>query len=167
MNTDAMKYIALAAAVLIIQVLVLNNIHLFGCATPLMLVYVVMLLPANTPRWIPVAGGFVLGLLSDIFVNTPGVGAASLTLVGMVQPVYLHLFMSRESPDDLVPSVASLGFTKYAFYTLLLLLLFVSTFFALEEFSFFHWQQYLLLVGGSAAITYLLIFVIETVRGRQ
>ena len=149
---------------LLLQVVALNNIHLFGCATPLLLVYIILLMPNNTPRWIVLLGGFILGLISDIFTNTPGVGAASMTLVAFIQPAYLKLFLSRESPEDLQPSLKTLGFTKYLSYSIVLVSLFIVVFFSLEEFAFFHWQQWALYTSGSIVLTYLLIFTIESLR---
>lgn len=166
MTTDSLKYFGWALLLLFIQAVVLNNIHLFGFATPLMLVYCVILLPVNMPRWVSLVMAFVLGLVSDMFTNTPGVCAASLTFVAFLQPVYLKLFLSRESPEDLQPSISSLGLAKYFSFSFPLTLLFVTMFFTLEEFSFFHWIQWLCLVGGSTAITYLILFVIELVRGK-
>ena len=166
MTTDVLKYLGMALLLLFIQVLVLNNIRLYGYATPLMLVYIILLAPANAPRWALLVGGFAVGLVSDIFANTPGVCAASLTLIGFVQPLYLNLFLSRESDDDLVPSIESLGLMKFFSYSFALTLLFLITFYTIAEFSFFHWQQWLYLIGGSTLLTYLLIFVIEIVRSK-
>ena len=36
----------------VVQALVLNHIHLFGFAIPLLYVYFVMLFRRNTPRWV-------------------------------------------------------------------------------------------------------------------
>ena len=164
MTLDMIKGLGLAVLLMLLQVVVLNNIHLFGCATPLLYVYLILLAPNNAPRWAVMTAGFVLGLISDIFTNTPGVGAASMTLIGFIQPVYLKLFLSRESPDDLQPSLKSLGAAKYLSYSFVLVLLFVTAYFSIEEFTFFHWQQWLFYIIGSTALTYLLIFTIESLR---
>lgn len=164
MTVDLLKGFGLALLLLLLQVVVLNNIHLFGCATPLLFVYIILLAPNNAPRWAVLLVSFLIGLVSDIFSNTPGVGAASMTLIGFIQPVYLKLFLSRESPEDLQPSLSSLGFSKYLSYSLLLVFLFIVVFFSLEEFTFFHWQQWLLYILGSTLLTYLLIFSIESLR---
>ena len=44
----------------------------------------------------------LLGLGVDIFSNTPGVGAASLTLTALLQPYLLSLFVSQ-GEDTLLP----------------------------------------------------------------
>ncbi len=164
MTIDAIKGIALAAVILLLQVVVFNNIHLFGCATPLLFIYILLVAPNNSRRWVVLLVGFVIGLISDMFSNTPGVAAASMTLIGFLQPPYLKMFLSRESPEDLRPSIKSLGFTKYLGYSFPLVFLFVVVFFTLEEFAFFNWQQWLLYILGSTLLTYLLVITTETLR---
>lgn len=164
MTIDVVKGIGIALLILLLQVVVLNNIHLFGCATPLMIVYVLLLFPRSTPRWVVMLEGFIIGLICDMFTDTPGVGAASMTLVAFIQPVYLQLFFSRETPDDLQPSIKNLGIVKYLGYSIVLVFLFIVVYFSLEEFAFFHWQQWAIYILGSTILTYLLIITIESLR---
>ena len=46
----------------IAQALVFNHIHLFGYATPMPYVFVLLILRHGTPRWVYVLTGFVTGL---------------------------------------------------------------------------------------------------------
>ena len=68
---------------LMLQVFVFNHIHLFGYATPLPYIYFLLILPGNTSRWVYVLTGFALGLLTDLFTNTPGMAAAATCLSGL------------------------------------------------------------------------------------
>lgn len=164
MTTDILKVIGAGLLILLLQVIVLNNIHLHGCATPLLFVYVILCTPRNAPRWAPIVAGFLLGLTSDIFANTPGVAAASMTLIGFLQPMYLQLFLNRDSPENLKPTLHEFGFAKYLSYSFPLVLLFVITFFTLEYFTFFNIYQWMLYVVGSTVLTYVLILTIEIIR---
>ena len=94
------------------QVMVLGRIHLFGIATPLLYVYFVLQLPRNYPKWAGLLWAFTLGLVIDIFTDTPGLAAASLTLIALLQPYYFELFVPRDSADNLRPSLAALGSTR-------------------------------------------------------
>ena len=49
------------------QVLVLNNIQFSGYVNPFMYVLFILLLPFETPRWLLLLSGFLLGLSVDIF----------------------------------------------------------------------------------------------------
>ena len=101
MNLNFLKGVLLFAILLLAQVLVLNHIHLFDCATPLLYVYVVLQFRRNYPRWGILLVSFLLGLLVDIFSNTPGVAAASMTFLGFLQPYVLAMFLNRDSDEDL------------------------------------------------------------------
>ena len=149
---------------LLTQVLVLNRIHLFDCATPMLYVYIMLRFRRNYPRWGILVWGFTIGLCIDIFSNTPGVAAASLTLLGLLQPYILMLFVQRDSPDDLQPSMNTLGVGNFIYYTIIVVLLYCTVFLTFETFNFFNWIQWLEGVGGSTAITVAIILVIENLR---
>ena len=166
MNLNFLKGVLLFAILLLAQVLVLNHIHLFDCATPLLYVYVVLQFRRNYPRWGILLVSFLLGLLVDIFSNTPGVAAASMTFLGFLQPYVLAMFLNRDSEEDLQPSMKSLGFAKFFYYAAVLVVVYCSIFFTIETFSFFNGLLWLECVGGSAMLTILLILAIENSRKR-
>lgn len=148
------------------QVLVLNHINILGCATPLLYVYFIMMFRRGYPKWGILLWSFCLGLCVDIFSNTPGVAAASATLLGLLQPYLLNLFTQRDSADDMKPSMKELGVTRYVYYTVICVVVFHLAFFTLESFSFFNVEQLGKNIGGSSALTAILIIVIENVRKR-
>ena len=163
MTFELIKRTGIFIALCLMQALVLNRIHLFDCATPLLYVYFAITIPRNHPKWAVLLWCFLLGLAIDTFSNTPGVASASLTLIGAIQPYYLELFIPREATEDLVPSASELGTMKYSFYAGTLIILYCLAFFTLESFNFFNWLQWLECVGGSAALTFVLILTIESV----
>lgn len=166
MNLIFLKGVLLFAILLLAQVLVLNHIHLFDCATPLLYVYVVLQFRRNYPRWGILLVSFLLGLLVDIFSNTPGVAAASMTFLGFLQPYVFAMFLNRDSDEDLQPSMKSLGFAKFFYYAAVLVVVYCAIFFTIETFSFFNGLLWLECVGGSAMLTILLILAIENSRKR-
>ena len=161
MSIVFLKRLSWFAAFLLAQVLVLGHIHLFHYATPLLYVYFVAQFPRNHAKWEVLVWSFMMGLLVDIFYNTPGVAAASLTLIGAVQPYYFELFVPRDSADNLVPSLRNIGPSKFSYYIVPMVFLYCVLFFTLEMFSFFDWQQWVLCVVDSTLITLLLIFTFE------
>lgn len=166
MNIEVIRHFLTFVILCLVQALVLNHINLFGCATPLLYVYFIMLFRRDFPRWGVLLWSFLTGLCIDIFSNTPGVAAASTTFLGLLQPYLLNLFAQRDSPDDLMPTMKSLGVGKYIYYALICVFVYNLLFFTLESFNFFYWQQWLLNIGGSTALTAVLILVIENVRRR-
>lgn len=150
----------------VVQALVLNHINLFGCATPLLYVYFILLFRRGFPKWAVLLWSFMLGLCIDIFSNTPGVAAASTTLLGLLQPYLLNVFIPRDSAEDLMPSVKTLGVARYLYYTVICVLIYNVLFFSIESFNFFNWLQWLKNIGGSTALTVVLLLAVESVRKR-
>lgn len=160
-TADILKRTLMFIAFVLVQTLVLGHIHLFSCATPIFYVYFIIMTPRNYPKWALLLWAFFMGLAIDVFFNTPGLAAASLTLIAAVQPYFFELFVPRDSVDDLVPSLHTIGVQKYAYYTIGLVLLYCVVFFSLEMFTFFNVLHWLACVGGSALITLVLIFTFE------
>ena len=75
MNAEFFRRLLLYAVLVLAQALVLNHIHLFGYATPLLYVYFVVSFPRNYPKWGIFLWSFLLALNLDAFSNTPGVSA--------------------------------------------------------------------------------------------
>ncbi len=164
MNIDFIHRIGLMVFFILVQVLILNHIHLFNVATPLVYVYFILLFPRNQQRWVSILLAFFLGLILDSFCNTPGETAFALTLTAFLQPYFLSLYLERDNSDNFTPSMAKMGFMKYATYVLLLTFIFCFTLFTLEAFSFFNWAQWLLCILGSWGVTSLIIIAIDSVR---
>ncbi|MBF1553798.1 MAG: rod shape-determining protein MreD, partial [Prevotella salivae] len=139
-------------------------VHLFNCATPLLYIYVALLFPRNTPRWVALISCFVMGFLVDIFSNTPGVSMASLTFLGLIQPLVLKLFLQHDSADDMKPSMRTLGIGCFVYYTILMVFVYCLLFFTLETFNFFNWIQWLESIVGSSIITIILILTLANFR---
>ena len=165
MSADFLKRLGLFALFFLAQVLVFGRIHLFHYATPLFYVYFVAMFPRNHEKWAILVWSFLLGLCVDIFSNTPGLAAASLTVIAAIQPYYLELYVPRDSADNLKPSMKTLGPVKFAYYIVPIVLVYCLLFYSLEMLTFFNAFYWLMCVLGSTAITLLLIFTLEIGRG--
>ena len=164
MNTDLIRRILILILFVVAQVLVLNNIHIFNCATPLLYVYYVITFPRNHTRWITILLSFLLGLCVDTFTNTPGLACASMTLIAFLQPYILELFLDREDADDFVPAVKTMGWMRFIIFSMIITFIYCLVFFSLEAFNFFNWIQWLLCIVTSYLLTMALIIVIDGIR---
>ncbi len=160
----ATQTLLLTIVLCLLQVFIFSRIQLFGFATPMLQVYLVLLFNRQFPRYASLLWSFFCGLAIDSFSNTPGIGTASMTLIAMMQPSVLSMFVSNEEEEDFAPSVVSMGGTKYFVYASMLTFVFCLAFFTLETFSFFNWQRWLLSVVGSFVMTMIMVIVIENVR---
>ena len=152
---------------LVVQVLVLNHVWLLNVATPLLYVYFAITFPRNTEKGEVLGWCFFLGLLIDIFSNTPGLAAGTLTLIGMAQTYLVELFVPRDSVENLEVSAATLGWGKFSILSGILTLIYCLLFFILEAFNFFDWQLWILRAVFSTVLTLLLMLAIESVRSRK
>ena len=158
MTTDFLKRIVLFLVFVLAQALVLGGIHLFNCATPLLYVYFVMMFPRNYPKWALLLWSFTMGLLIDVLFNTPGLAAASITLIAAIQPYLLEAFTTQDSAENLEPTLKTLGWEKYTTYAVMTVLIFCIVIYSLEMFSFFNLLHWAMCIIGSTLITIVFIF---------
>jgi rod shape-determining protein MreD len=164
MTIDILKRVALFVILCLAQALVFNHIHLLGYATVLLYVYFVVIFPLNMPKWASLLWSFFLGLTVDLFSNTPGMAAASLTLTGLLQPYLLAPSIPREAPENIKTSAAALGFWKFTTLAFMLVFIHCLTFFTIEAFGFFNWQQWAISIVGTTLLTTILLMALESIR---
>lgn len=166
MGSEAVKKAATFVAVCVAQVMVLNHIHLAGCALPLLQVYIILLFRRGYPKWGVLLWGFFAGIVTDIFANTIGIGAASMTLAAALQPYILQMFIPKDAASELKPTLKDLGWLKYSVYAFVVIFIFVAAYFSLETFSLSNKGLWLSSVLASTALTLVLVLTIESVRKR-
>jgi rod shape-determining protein MreD len=154
--------------ILVVQIFLLNNLYLWGYATPLFIGYMITSFHRGSSRIILLLWGFLTGLLYDMFSNTAGIGAASCTLLAMAQPHLLSAFAPRDAADEFVASTRVMGAWRFISY------LFVS-FFVLH-FSFYLLDAFVLsdilltvisTIVGTIFTTVLVFFTDMIVRGNK
>lgn len=164
MAIDALRRLISFIVLCLAQALVFNHIHLLGHATILLYVYFIVMFPRNYPHWSILLWSFALGLCVDIFSNTPGLAAASLTFTGFLQPYLLEKFVPREAAENIRSSMVTLGFTKFLILATALVFIHCLLFFTLETFSFFNWMQWVLNIAGTTILTVVVLMALESVR---
>lgn len=166
MKIELLNRLVMFFALFLAQVLILNHVHLLGVGTPLLYVYFAITFRRNFPKWLVLVSCFLLGLLIDVFSNTPGLAASVMTLVALAQTYLVNLLAPRDSAEDLEASAKALGAGKFATLCLLLISLYCLVFFALEAFNFFDVLLWLARSVVSTVLTMVLILAIESVRSR-
>ena len=102
----------------LLQVLILNSVHIAGYATPFLYIYFILKFSSGTSRNELMLWAFFFGLTIDIFSDTPGMNAAATVLLAFLRPSLLRLFMPRDNPDSLIPSFKTMGISPFLKYTL-------------------------------------------------
>ena len=104
MKIELVNRLVMFVSLLVVQVLILNHVHLLGVGTPLLYVYFAITFRRNFPKWLVLVSCFMLGLLIDIFSNTPGLASSVMTLAGLAQCYLMNLIAPRDSAEDLEAS---------------------------------------------------------------
>lgn len=146
-----------------LQVLFLNRIVLFGYVTPLFYIWMIARFDSSMSRSGALLWGFFLGLSIDLFSGTPGLNAASATLLAMFQPGLVKLFVPLERHDVLLPGSASMGGRSFAGYLLLLTALHHTTYFILRSIPLSDWSVLALKVVFSMLLTFIFMLVAELI----
>lgn len=120
----------------LLQVLVLDNVMINGYMVPYVYLLFLLLMPFETPRWLQLVAGFLLGLSVDLFENTPGMHTAATVLVAFLRPHLLNLFAPRDGYEpETFPRVRYYGFYWFLKYTLAVVMIHHFALFYLEVFQ--------------------------------
>lgn len=150
-----------------LQVLMLNRINLFGYVTPILYIMMILKLDSGMSRGSILLWGFFIGLSVDIFSNTLGMHAAAATLLAMLQPALIKLFITVDRRDIVKPSLLTMSKGQFFGYILLASFIHHSIYFLLRTFSLDDWAILIAKVVFSSLLTTLLIFVLELSLGKQ
>jgi len=164
MMIDALRRLLLLVLLCVAQALVFNHIQFFHCATPLVYVYFAIIFPRAYPKWASLLWAFFMGLCVDVFSNTHGMASASMTLIAVLQPYLLELFLPREADENIKASQKALGASNFALLASTLVVVYCLVFYTLEAFSFFNWQHWLSCIIGTSLLTVAFVFTLESVR---
>lgn len=164
MVLSQLKRLAQMLMLLALQVLVLNHMSFWGMGTPMIGVLLLAYMPMNTSRTCAMLWGFAMGLLTDIFAGTPGMGSAAMTLTAVVRPALLDMQAPKDAVEDLVPTYHSMGTWSHVRYVFTLFLVHHATYFLLECFSVSHIELAGMHLLASLATSLLLAFPLETIR---
>lgn len=136
MLLDYIHKVGWLVALLLLQALVLNNVHLGGYATPFLYIYVLLKFGPGISRCGLMVWAFVAGLAVDVLSDTPGMNTSAAVALAFVRPSVFGMFSPRDaSSDGPAPGFRTMGvggFLKYAavcvsvYYLWLLLLAYFS-----------------------------------------
>ena len=144
-----------------IQILILDNIHLFRIATPFLYLYVIVKIPTPVSRSSVIAISFLLGIVIDIFSNTLGMHAAACSLAGMIRNPLLYTFSGKELIESDTPSFHTLGVRAFMKYILSLVVFHHITLFVIESISLFDPVFLIFRIFANVILTVLFICIVE------
>lgn len=119
----------------VLQVLVFSNMNLSGYINPYIYILVILLLPFETPGWLLLLSGFVLGIVMDMFSGTMGLHTAATVFMAFCRPgVIRYLSAGKERDSGAGPNIKDMGLYWVISYSLILTALHLLLYFYLETF---------------------------------
>lgn len=158
---SVIKYTVQFFLLIAFQVMVLNNIEIFGYMNPYLYVVFVIMLPANTNRNLLLIVGFLLGFAIDIFENSGAVHASATVLIAFIRPAVFRFMAGPANLEINRMNIQTLGTLR--FMILAATLVFVHHFwlFMLEAFNFRELLQVMIRTFFSSIFTLLLIYLAQ------
>jgi rod shape-determining protein MreD len=151
-------------ALVLIQVLVLNNVQFLGFINPYIYVLFIILLPVKTPRWLSLILAFVLGLTIDMFTNTLGLHAFASVLVTFLRNPIIKIFTTNEDNINFTPSFNTFGIVPYIKYVFIIILIHHFTLYYMEIFSFTNFWITAYRAALSSLITISIILGVQMLK---
>lgn len=161
MGTEVLKNIVRFVILVLLQGLILNKVNLWGgMAIPYLYILFLLMLPIETPRWLELLIGLVLGLTIDMFTNTIGMHASACVLIAYIRPLYLKAIAPRDGYEfGQRPGIQDLGFSWFLKYAIVLIFVHHLWLFFVEVYSFKGFFTTLLRVILSTAFTLVLTLI--------
>ncbi|MBU2651172.1 MAG: rod shape-determining protein MreD [Bacteroidetes bacterium] len=168
MNRQVIKYSFVFILLILFQVLILNNIRLNGYINPYFYVLFIIILPFQTPKWLFLISGFILGLIIDIFMHSVGIHTAATTFMAFLRPgVIRFLTGNREIEPEMKPCIRDMGFSWFFMYSLILVFFHHLVLFYLEVFRMDEFFKTLGMVVFSTILTLIMIILNEYILRRR
>lgn len=156
------KYLFLFCICVILQVLIFNYISLFYVAFPILFIYFLARLPIDIKLPLLFTLAFALGLIIDIFSDTPGVNALACVLIAALrQPIYFAYVEKDDHTRHLIPSVSNLGILTYSKYLLSFIIIYCFLVFSIEYFSFANVKDIVILSAASALFSFVILLAVD------
>jgi rod shape-determining protein MreD len=151
------------ATLVLLQVLILNQIHLGGFLNPYVYVLFVLLLPVSMQRYQVLVLSFLIGITIDWFSNTLGLHAASTLLIGFLRYPVMKLATIREIEQPDYPGLKQTGLQWFLTYVSVMVVIHHFFLFYLEVFSFDNFFRTLLRAMLSSVFTVVVILLSQYV----
>ncbi|MBL7701735.1 MAG: rod shape-determining protein MreD [Ferruginibacter sp.] len=155
---------------ILVQVFVLDKIHLHQMVTPYLYFLFIIWLPFRMGRTQQMLLAFLLGFAMDSFRHHPGFHSAACVLIAYIRPFLVNILIPQEGADANYeePSFKSLGgFLPYLIFISVLTVLHHGWLFLLEAWQFGNIWYFLVKTLLSTAVSLFLIIITEMLFTRQ
>ena len=161
---DWIKQIGRYILVMLLQVLLLDQLQLWGACHPYLYILCLMMMPITLPHSVSMIIGAVVGLVMDIFCNSLGVHTAACILLMFIRPYLIGAIVNDKDRLNEQISLRAIGMEALIKYVVILVLIHHLTVFLLAAWSWAHIGFVLLETLVSSLITISLIIAYNALR---
>ena len=154
---DWTKQLGRYVIVMLLQVLLFNQLQLWGVCHPYIYVLCLLMMPITLPHSADMVIGAVVGLIMDVFCNSLGIHMASCILLMFIRPYLLGGIVNDKDRLNEQISLRTLGPEAMLKYVAILVLIHHLTVFALAAWSWSHIGFVLLETVVSSVVTILVV----------
>lgn len=154
---DWTKQIGRYVVVMLLQVLLFNQLQLWGVCHPYIYVLCLLMMPITLPHSVDMLIGAAAGLVMDVFCNSLGVHMAACTLLMLVRPYLIGLIVNDKDRLNEQITLRAIGMEAMIKYVVILVLIHHLSVFMMAAWSWSHIGFVLLETLVSSVITIALI----------
>ena len=154
---------------ILVQVFILNTLHLHQFIIPYIYYLFILWLPFSISRYALLIIGFITGLTLDYFSMQIGVHAAACTLIAYVRPFIINILTEKDTSEISYrePSPLAMRWIPYLVYVFVLTLLHHSYMTFLQWLQFGSFMDFLIKIFTTTAISMLMVITVELLFPRR
>ena len=135
---DWTKQLLRYAVVMLLQVLLFNQLQLWGACHPYIYVLCLLMMPITLPHNVDMIIGALVGLVMDMFCNSVGIHMASCILIMFIRPYLLGAVVNDKDRLNEQISLRAIGMEALLKYVIILVLVHHLCVFLLAAWSWSH-----------------------------
>lgn len=151
------KQIGRYVGVMLLQVLLFDQLQLWGACHPYIYILCLLMMPITLPHNVDMLIGALVGLVMDVFCNSLGVHTAACILVMFIRPYLIGALVNDKDRLNEQISLRSIGMEAILRYVVIMVIIHHLMVFALAAWSWSHIGFVLLETLVSSLVTILII----------
>ena len=163
---DWTKQIGRYVVVMMLQVLLFNQLQLWGACHPYIYVLCLLMMPITLPHSVDMVIGALVGLVMDVFCNSLGIHTASCILIMFIRPYLIGAIVNDKDRLNEQISLRAIGMEAMLKYTVILVLIHHFVVFSLAAWSWHYIGFVLLETLVSSIVTISIIIGYNALRDR-
>ena len=163
---DWTKQIGRYIAVMLLQVLLFDQLQLWGACHPYIYLLCLLMMPITLSHNADMLIGAAVGVIMDIFCNSLGVHTAACILIMFIRPYLIGAIVNDKDRLNEQISLRAIGMEAFVKYVVILVIIHHLTVFALGAWSWQHIWFVLLETIISSTLTIAIIIGYNALRYR-